>query len=234
MSPLFEVLDMCETPLGQLCLRRRELLSRPGVVVTEVTLNHVFLMSSYHTESERLLARAAMDLSPGEDLSVLVGGLGLGFTTAEALGFDRVAQVETVELLEPVLAWLDRGWLPTGQVLGTDPRSKVTRGDIYARLLAPPERSWDVILVDVDHAPEQQLDTNHREFYTESGMRSVAEHLHPGGVLAIWSTESSPEAEAVMDRVFSDTKVEQLTWWNDLVDEEKTDTILLGRTAAAS
>jgi len=83
--------------------------------------------------------------------------------------------------------------------------------------------------VDVDHAPDQQLDGNHREFYTEPGMRSVSQHLHPGGVLALWSTEASPEVEAVMNRVFAHTGVESLTWWNDLVDEEKTDTILLGR-----
>ena len=36
--------------LGPLCLRRRELLSEPGTIVTEVTLNHEFLMSSLHTK----------------------------------------------------------------------------------------------------------------------------------------------------------------------------------------
>jgi hypothetical protein len=28
------------TTLGDLCLRRRELLSRPGTVITEITLDH--------------------------------------------------------------------------------------------------------------------------------------------------------------------------------------------------
>ncbi len=48
-----EILAYEETPLGPLCLRRRELLSEPGTFVTEVTLNHEFLMSSYNTDSER-------------------------------------------------------------------------------------------------------------------------------------------------------------------------------------
>ena len=34
---------------GMLCLRRSEWLSHPGTIVTEITLNHEFLMSSYRT-----------------------------------------------------------------------------------------------------------------------------------------------------------------------------------------
>ena len=52
-----EILADETTPLGPLCLRRRELLSEPGTVVTEITLDHQLLMSSYYTASERALAR---------------------------------------------------------------------------------------------------------------------------------------------------------------------------------
>ena len=38
-----EILAYEETPLGPLCLRRRELLSQPNTFVNEVTLNHEFL-----------------------------------------------------------------------------------------------------------------------------------------------------------------------------------------------
>lgn len=55
-----EILAYEESPLGPLCLRRRELLSQPGTVVTEVTLNHEFLMSSLYTDSERELSRIAI------------------------------------------------------------------------------------------------------------------------------------------------------------------------------
>jgi hypothetical protein len=44
-----EILAYEPSPLGLLCLRRRELLSQPGTIVTEVTLNHEFLMSSLYT-----------------------------------------------------------------------------------------------------------------------------------------------------------------------------------------
>ncbi len=45
-----EILAYEPSPLGPLCLRRRELLSQPGTIVTEVTLNHEFLMSSLYTD----------------------------------------------------------------------------------------------------------------------------------------------------------------------------------------
>ena len=107
-----EILAHESSPLGLLCLRRRELLSRPGTMVTEVTLNHEFLMSSLNTDSERALAQTALEMHPGKDLRVLVGGLGLGYTAHETLRSDRVAQVEVVELLPQMIDWLARGLVP--------------------------------------------------------------------------------------------------------------------------
>ena len=72
-----EILAYEPSPLGPLCLRRRELLSQPGTIVTEMTLNHEFLMSSPYTDSERGLASTTLQMHSGTDLRVLVGGLGL-------------------------------------------------------------------------------------------------------------------------------------------------------------
>lgn len=57
-----EILAWEETPLGPLCLRRRELLSEPGTVVTEITLDHEFLMCSLYNASEWALARIALEM----------------------------------------------------------------------------------------------------------------------------------------------------------------------------
>ncbi len=71
-TPLFEVLAYEPTELGMLCLRRRELLCEPGTVVTEVTLNHEFLMSSYLTASETALSEIALQMHSGSCLRVLI------------------------------------------------------------------------------------------------------------------------------------------------------------------
>ena len=224
-----EILAYESTPLGMLCLRRRELLSEPGTVVTEVTLNHEFLMSSYHTASERALASVGLDMFKGQDAQVLVGGLGLGYTASEVLASDRVARVEVVELLPQVIAWLDQGLIPLAESLQDDARLHVSQGDVYERLRQPPTRPFDVILIDVDHSPEDHLDGANDSFYTETGLQRAKRHLAQDGVLGVWSyAESSPFAEALR-HVFREVRLEPVTFNNTHIDETVTDWLFFAR-----
>ncbi|NOY28872.1 MAG: spermidine synthase [Planctomycetes bacterium] len=217
------------SPLGVLCLRRRELLSQPGTIVTEVTLNHEFLMSSLYTDSERALAETALAMHQGNGLQVMVGGLGLGYTAREALLSDRVARVEVVELLPQVIGWLEQGLIPLSPELQSEPRLVVTQGDVYGRLASPPEQRFDLILIDVDHSPNERLDEESVSFYTAQGLRAAREHLAPGGVLAVWSyAESSPFAEALHE-VFDQVRIEPVTYDNQLVHEQRTDWLFFAR-----
>lgn len=224
-----EILAYETTPLGVLCLRRRALLSLPGTMVTEITLNHEFLMSSYHTASERRLATHALDMHGGESLRVLVGGLGLGYTAREVLASQRVAAVEVVEFLPQVIDWLERGLFPLADELKADKRFSVSAGDVYKRLAQPPGEPFDVILIDVDHAPDENLADSNTSFYSEQGLRRAKMHLAPQGVLGVWSyAESSPFADA-LHRVFQSVTVEEVTFKNDLIDQVVTDWLFFGR-----
>lgn len=227
--PSIEILGYETTPLGTVCLRRRELLSSPGTLVTEITLDHELLMSSYHTASERELARRALERCRGSELTALVGGLGLGYTAREVLASDRVAEVEVVELLTPVVRWLDDGLMPLSTELRADARLSVARGDVFALLTAPPSRPRDLVLIDVDHSPDDRLETTSARFYTERGLRAAREHLTPGGVLAVWSyDESSPFADSLRN-VFGSVEVEAVTFENDLIDRVETDWLFIAR-----
>ena len=224
-----EILAYELSPLGLLCLRRRELLSQPGTIVTEVTLNHEFLMSSLYTDSERALARTAMQMHEGEDLRVLVGGLGLGYTAHETLLADRVARVEVVELLSQVIDWLANGLMPLSSELRDERRLVVTQGDVYRRLAGPADDLFDVILIDVDHSPEERLGEGSISFYTTPGLLAVRRHLAADGVLAVWSyAESSPFANALRT-VFEQVLVEPVTYNNHLIDQQRTDWLFFAR-----
>lgn len=230
MSPYnLEILAYEDSPLGPLCLRRRAVLSMPGTVVTEVTLNHAFLMSSYNTVSERALADIAVAMHPDAELRVLVGGLGLGYTAHAALASGRVATVEVVEFLPQVIQWLEQGLVPLAPALNVDPRFTTSAGDIYARLAGAPAGTFDLILIDVDHAPDDQLSRANDFFYTREGLERASRHLAPGGILAVWSyAESSPFAEALRE-VFRDVRIEPVTFFNKLIDEETTDWLFFAR-----
>jgi spermidine synthase len=230
MSPSnIEILAYETTPLGDLCLRRRELLSRPGTVITEITLDHELLMSSYVTSSERALAEEALARHTDSDLSVLVGGLGLGYTANEVLKSARVRRVEVVEFLPEVVGFLRDGLVPLSRELLADPRLVVREGDVYEQLRDLAQERWDVVLIDVDHSPEEHLGTTNESFYSESGLERAKQHLSPGGILAVWSyAESSPFVDALRS-TFSIVESVPVTVMNDLVDEEQTDWLFIAR-----
>ena len=227
-----EILAYEATPLGILCLRRRELLSRPGTVVTEATLNHEFLMSSYNTASERALASQALEMIKGRDLQVLVGGLGLGYTVAEVLASDRVGHVEVVEFLPQVIDWLDRELIPLAGSLKGDSRLLVLQGDVYKRLTELPQKQYDVILIDVDHSPDDHLDRANHLFYREEGLEGAREHLAKDGVLGVWSyAESSPFAGALRN-VFGEVLIKPVTFTNTLLNDKSfTDWLFFARAS---
>ena len=224
MSKLnFEVLAYEQTPLGLLFLRRRELLSQPGTIVTEVTLNNEFLMSSLYTDSERVLAEHGLELHGSDQLKVLVGGLGLGYTAQAALKSKRVIQLEVVELLPQVIRWTRDGLVPLSSELNNEPRLKISQGDVYRRLQEPPAQQFDLILIDVDHSPDERLAEENVSFYTDAGLQAARQHLNQNGVLAVWSyAESSPFADA-MRQVFENVSVVPVTYHNALIDETRTD-----------
>ena len=229
MNPLkLEILAYEDTPLGPLCLRRRELLSDPGTFVTEVTLNHEFLMSSYNTDSERAISNRAIEIHGGSNLRTLVGGLGLGYTARELLVHKNVASVEVVEFLPPVIDWLRRGLVPLSTELNAAAHLQIAAGDVYQRLLEQSQDPFDLIVIDVDHSPNDQLGEADHEFYTAAGLLRAKSHLREGGVLAVWSYAESSCFSDALRSTFDHVHVEPITTFNALVDHEQTDWLFFG------
>lgn len=234
-KPLFEIIDSVDTAIGTLILRRRELLGRAGMIVTEVTIDHELLMSSLNTISECALSTAALGYHPGgAGLRVLVGGLGLGYTAHAALKDDRVALVRVVDRLPVVMKWLRDGHFPLSEPLNADKRLELVESDVYADLLGPAEETYDLILIDVDHTPTELLDEASAPFYTAQGQARVKEHLSLSGVLAIWSAGDNDDFAAVLKHVYADSRREQVVWVNELINDgqEIEDVVFLARRDA--
>ena len=228
-TPNFEILAYEQTELGLLCLRRRELLCEPRTIVTEVTLDHQFLMSSYLTASEKALSEIALQMHSGTALRVLVGGLGLGYTARAVLESDRVSQCEVVEFLPEVIRWLREGLVPLSDKLTADDRLAVTHGDVYQQLASPPKQTYDLILIDVDHSPDENLGTANGSFYTADGLKRAKLHLAEDGILGVWSyAESSRFADALRD-MFREVRIEPVTVYNNLINVQQTDWLFFAR-----
>lgn len=206
----FEELAYESTPMGDLFLRRR-FDPVVGADVFEVKLGDEYLMSSLFTVAEEELARLGLAAVVGErPLSVVVGGLGLGYTAVTALDDPRVSSLSVVDALPEVIRWHDRRLLPVSDRLVDDPRTTLVHADFFAVMRGEPgtvdavAHDLDAILLDVDHTPTFTLDASHADLYTVKGMRRLARHLAPGGVFALWSDEVPDESFlAVLREVFA-------------------------------
>ena len=132
MKSNFEELDSRETRMGEISLRRRRILSLNNIEVYEIKLGHEYLMSSLFHEAEVALADIGLGDLGGEAWDVVVGGLGLGYTAAAALKFEKLKRLIVVEALEPVIDWHKRGLIPRGRQLASDSRCVFRLGDFFA------------------------------------------------------------------------------------------------------
>ncbi len=232
MSARFEQLGWADTPTGPITLWRRREPTR-DVDVYEVKLGDEFLMSSLFTVAEVELARLGLAATPGADLDVVVGGLGLGYTAQTVLEDPRVASLAVIEALDEVIDWHRRELLPDVAGLAADPRTRLVHGDFFALVagddgLDPDDagRTFDAILVDIDHTPRHVLADHHTPFYTVEGLRRLVRHLQPGGVFALWSDDPpDPEFQGTLDEVFATSQAHVVTFRNFLTGGEAANTV---------
>lgn len=239
MSRLFEELDYQDTPIGPISLRRRRQLSL-GIDIFEIILGEEHLMSSLFTASEIALAKLGLAELAGTknaSLDIVVGGLGLGYTAAAALEDPRIKDLLVIELLQPVIDWHAKGLVPLDPPLSADKRCQPRQGDFFALAAsdtgldtANPNRKFDAILIDIDHTPDWLLDARSGAFYSEDGLKQLAAHLKPGGVMGLWSDARTDDAfVARMGKVFTAARAEPVTFHNPLQDKPFTQTVYLAR-----
>jgi spermidine synthase len=199
VRPIFEELSSSETRMGVLSLRRRLEPTR-DVDVYEVKLGDEFLMSSLFTVAEIELARLGLAPLAGDELDVVVGGLGLGYTARAALEDQRVRSLIVVDALEEVIDWHRQNLLPDVAGLASDPRCRLVHADFFALAASAtgfdaldPDRRFDAVLLDIDHTPRHVLHPSHASFYTPDGLRRLQANLRPGGVFALWSDDPPDE-----------------------------------------
>ncbi len=237
---IFEELDFRPTPLGDLILRRRRIPRLGELDVYEVKLGDDFLMSSLFHDAERQLAKLGLAALEKENLDVVVGGLGLGYTAVAALEDSRVTSLVVVEYLEPVIEWHKNGLAPLGETLTKDPRCRLLQADFFAlsRNVANsfdpenPTKQHDAILLDVDHTPTNVLLQTNTRFYTEEGLGELTQHLKPGGVFALWA-DGEPEAFFTdrLGKVFGQAESHTIEFVNPVTEGTSKGTVYLTRTA---
>ena len=180
------VVSRVGTPRGELVLRK-------DGDDYEVISNGVFLMDTRDGRSERLLVTAAL-AAHRSPRSLLIGGLGVGFSLAAAVEDPRLEQITVVEIEPALVGWYER---ELGGTAHRDPRVTIIVGDI-----ADHAGSDDVICLDVDNGPDWTVTEANTRLYDEPATSRLVNALTPGGVLAVWSAHEVPSYESVLRKHF--------------------------------
>ena len=151
------------------------------------------LMSTRRHASEDALGSLPCQLlDQVETATVLIGGLGMGFTLAAVLASTGAqSQVLVAELVPEVIEW-------NGGALGKysdyplqDSRTSLYQGDV-SDLLRVAEPRYDVIALDVDNGPEALSSHGNNWLYSLEGIGCARQCLKSNGVLAYWSATPDP------------------------------------------
>lgn len=239
MELIFEELDYQETPLGAISLRRRSEPRLDNTLIYEVKLGEEFLMSSLFVEAEQQLATLSLaklaQQAHSRDLEIIVGGLGLGYTALTALNDTNVKRVRTIDVMQAVISWHQRGLIPIGDVLAKDPRSTLIHGDFFA--IARDQKTQGfldqgkvhAILLDIDHSPSHWLNDSNQSFYSLTSLETVANKLVSGGVFGIWSNEvPDQQFQQLLEQVFIQVEAHTIEFANPYSGKDSINSVYIG------
>lgn len=185
------VLDRREGPYGEVVLRRH------GEVL-QIIANGCFLMDTSDGRSERGLVRAALAALDGRQRpTLLIGGLGVGFSLAEAAAEPRWGGITVVEREQAVIDWHTGRNAPLGPLSAAaraDARTRIVTADLTAHLRGTDDR-YDALCLDVDNGPDWTVTDGNDALYSPAGLAACRARLTPGGVLAVWSAKPSATFE---------------------------------------
>jgi spermidine synthase len=213
------VLLSCNIALVKTLELLGQALSRDGTVLKLVRRSDEYiilangksLMSSrMHGSEEALAAFGCRKAQTLERPSVLIGGLGMGFTLRATLDLlPPDATVVVAEIVPAVVEW-NRG--PLGPLAGeplNDARVRVEIDDVAVTLGSRAGR-FDAVLLDVDNGPSAFAASSNDWLYVDRGIAAAFAALKMDGVLAVWSAREDRRFEQRLRHGRFDVEVERV------------------------
>jgi spermidine synthase len=185
--------------------RQGELALRAAGEHYEIIANGVFLMDTRNGSSERLLVRLALREAP-DRARLMIGGLGVGFSLAEALRSDRLERVTVVEIEPKIVEWGRTYLSKFSRDALSDSRVEIVNDDLTTWLKSD-VGPFDAVCLDVDNGPTWTVVDSNESLYSVEGLALLRARLTPGGTLTIWSAAEAQGFAEALRRAFDRVEV---------------------------
>ncbi|MDQ7057170.1 MAG: hypothetical protein Q9N62_01350 [Ghiorsea sp.] len=148
--------------------------------------------SRMHSSEDVLAVLGCKPFRNKPETHILIGGLGMGFTLAEALKHvHEKATVTIAELVPAVIQWNQTHLAHLAGNPLDDKRVQIYEGDV-GKLIRNSAQTFDAILLDVDNGPEGLTREENGALYSPSGLKAAKTALKPRGILGVWSAFPEP------------------------------------------
>lgn len=178
-----ELLAKAQTPDGTVL----ELKRRDHEYIILAAGRHL-MSSRTHASEESLAAFALRRAAALPKPSILIGGLGMGYTLRAALDLlPPLATALVAELVPEIIDWNRTHLAHLAHNPLADPRVHIEIADVTT--LLSPHKKFDAILLDVDNSPAAFTDSANAALYSAQGIASAHAGLNSAGTVAVWSAE---------------------------------------------
>ncbi len=172
-----------------------ELLLRGRNGDFEIRFNGRELMSSRMSRSEEALARLVCEDLRRPPQTVLIGGLGMGYTLRAALDLAAPeARVIVAELVPAIIEWARGPLADLARRPLDDPRVEIRVGGVV-EVLSKSRRTFDAILLDTDNGPEAVLREANGFLYSREGLGLIMSATTRDGAVGFWAADRSARFE---------------------------------------
>lgn len=194
MKPRIKLASATTPDGGEMCLYQHD-------KDFSIIVNGDDLMHSRRHESELRLASLGCNHLTGEtEATILIGGLGMGYTLRQTLDFlNKQSKVVLGELLPEIVQWNQQYFSDLNNQPLDDPRVDLRVGDVVD-LISASAATFDTILLDIDNGPEAMTNSANSRLYSYQGIMACKNALRHKGCLAVWSAKPNKQYEhQVMD-----------------------------------
>lgn len=204
LSEATTVKERLLTPHGELELQQHHEESNTQ---WDIIQDGSYICSSKRGRSSVGLVNFGLEaLNVQNDLKVLIGGLGLGYSLRAALQSPQVVEVDVVEWEKAIIGWHLRFLGDYARKALMDSRTRLITENILVALPGI-QRKYNLIAIDIDSGPRDFTHPQNAELYSVDFLSVLRGHLKKDGVLTIWSDSYEESFRNLLESLFSKVDV---------------------------